>query len=141
MARDKLGWTKGSSPSTLLSGKKWITKPQEIAERLNLDYVTRNNNLSNNIPDNGIDPMINYKRVIKTPTKKLYFQTINMSDLRKMINKIRPTASTGIDDISVKTLKIYINVLEPLLLKLINQVIITTKKSQKLSKPQKSPQC
>ena len=112
-------------PSRLLSQGKLMTKPQQIADAMNTEYIERNNSLSQSIPDIGKDPLENYKKAVKTPNKELDFNTLNMHDLRTILKGMKPTPTVGYDNISMKTLKTYQTQLEPLLLNMLNRIILT----------------
>ena len=122
-------------------------KPKEIARSMNLDYISRNNDLANSINDNGIDPLQHYKQAIKKPKNQLELVTITMHDLKMTLKQMKSTPSTGFDTISTKTIKEYQDVLLPLLLNLVNQTIVTntypktlkTAKIIPLKKPLKDP--
>ena len=71
------------------------------------------------------DPMTNYKKFVKSPRIKLEIKEINMSELRKIYNKINKSNSVSKDKISMKTLSHIKSSTQPIILNLINQIINT----------------
>ena len=126
-AREQMGWTNIQPPSRIISKDKLYLKPSQIAEVMNAEYIERNNNLSKSIPQTGIDPLDHFGKVIETPKNKLILQTPTMHELRKILREMKPTPSSGYDNISIKTIKNYQTVLEPLLLNLVTRTIETSK--------------
>ena len=74
------------------------------------------------------DPLSHYIQSLGPQHTNLSFTftQINMSDLRKVLNCMKATGSTGDDDISTKMLKSAQQQLEPILLHLTNRTIQTT---------------
>ena len=56
------------------------------------------------MPNQFQDPMLNYRKYIKSPDNKLKIQPINMSTLRKIYSKLNKSNSVSYDKISMKTL-------------------------------------
>ena len=71
------------------------------------------------------DPMISYRKHVKSPKNTMYFKIINMSDLKQMIRRMKKTNSTSYDKISIKTIINLQESIYPLLLRLINIVTKT----------------
>ena len=57
------------------------------------DYIMRNNSMAEKTEDNGTDPLENFQRTIRKPSKQLELRTM------------KPIASTGQDYISMKTIE------------------------------------
>ena len=93
-ARQQLGWHNSSPPSRIVSNGVLLTKPLDIANAMNHEYKTKNNTTSENIPDNGINPLDNYRRVVKTPKEELRLKTLTMHKLRRILDTMRPTPSS-----------------------------------------------
>ena len=73
------------------------------------------------------DPMISYKKYVKSPVEKLKFKIISMMELKKMIQTMKKTNSTSYDKISIKTIIQLRESIYPLLLKLV--IIVTESKN------------
>ena len=69
-AREILGWSKTSPPHIIISEDQVFTKPQQMAEKMNNEYVKRNSLKSQQQKNIDIDPIQHFQKVIKTPTKK-----------------------------------------------------------------------
>lgn len=64
---------------------------------------------------------------MKNKECKFSLKPINMSDLKNLLDKVRPTKSSGTDLVSTKCIKLNRICLEPLLLNLINLTITTSR--------------
>ena len=104
--------------------------PYALEKRL--IYVSKIRKIKNNMKERLEDPMINYRKLVKSPNEKLDIKSINMSELRKIYSKMRKSNTISADKISINTLiKLKIST-QPIMLKLINQVIATGKFPQVL---------
>ena len=64
-------------------------------------------------------------KIIPSNISNLEIKTINMSQLRSILRNMKATGSMGEDDLLVKTIKAAQNELEPLILRMVNQTILT----------------
>ena len=126
-AKTETGQMVKTSPSLILDGEKVITKPQQIAEVLNRQYITSIRNLIHEIPTSQIDPLISFRESIGPIDTKFDLQKINMSQLTKVLDNMTSSSSTASDYISVKLLKTAATQLKPLILHLFNNIITTEK--------------
>ena len=127
LARTETGQLIKSSPSLILDQGKPITKPKQIAEVLNRQYISTIRDLLKSIPQSDKDPLISYKKCLGPIDQKLNLQQISMSQLTQVLDMMPTSNSSAADYISVKLIKSAQNHLKPLLLHLFNQIIITEK--------------
>ena len=82
------------------------------------------------------DPLINYQNITQHIQHEKEIHPITMIDVRETLNNIKTSNSTGIDLISIKTIKNIQKTIEHLLLKIVNLSItqINYPKSLKCSK-------
>ena len=59
------------------------------AEQINQYFQTKVNNLIKTVPKPSENPMIHYRKHIKTPTKLLNFKLINLTETKQIISKLK----------------------------------------------------
>jgi hypothetical protein len=101
-SKDLLGWSKGSAPTKLLYHNKMITKPKDTANALNLTYVTRVKKLMAAIPPTLTDPITNYRKIMNGKSPVFTLKKITIHQLTNTLTNMRPTHSSGIDNVSMK---------------------------------------
>ena len=126
-AKKVLGWSKFKNPSLIVEDGKVKTTPTEIANSLNFNFIKKNIKLYREISKTETDPLTNYNKKLlgdKKPTFTL--KAIDMKTLRTTIWKMKSTPSTGVDLISMKTIKNIQKPIEATLLNLVNTTLATT---------------
>ena len=118
-----IGWKKFNVPKLLVMNGKTITKTHEIVNTINREQILRNIKLRREIIKTNTNPMTNYLKATKHIKNKLQLQQINMTQLQKTINDIKPSGSTSNDSISTRTLKNLQKTINPLILNLTNTII------------------
>ena len=118
-----MGWIRSGPPARILKGQEIVTSSKAIADTLNSAYIEKTQRIHHSIPNTNTDPLTNYREAIAHTKPRLYFKPINMSQLRKVMTKMKPTASVGVDEISYRTIKDSRSILEPHILHLVNQTI------------------
>ena len=109
----------------ILDGDKLIKGSKQVAGTFNRYFIRKVKKIRESLDSPSEDPMISYKKYVKTPKKKLVFSTINMSQLRQVFKNMKKSNSTTIDSISMRTLDRIKTAVLPLILRLINQINIT----------------
>ena len=125
VAKEKLFGTKEKHPERLLENGKLIKGSKNVAAAFNRYYISKTRKIRNAMEPQKNDPMLSYKKYVKSPTKKMKFKVINMMELKKMMKKIEKSNSTSFDKISIKTIVNLKESIYPLLLRLINVVTET----------------
>ena len=69
--------------------------------------------------------MINYRKNVTHPMKFFLFKEINMHQLDKILSKIKKSTTMIDDGVSMAMLNLIKDEIKPLILKLVNQTIIT----------------
>ena len=87
------------SPQFLNYNNHLIKGPNDMANTFNTSFLNKINNLNNNIPI-GMDPMLFYKQVIKSPTEEFKFKKTGLAKMARVIEKIKSTNTTGMDCLS-----------------------------------------
>ena len=124
--KTNLGWNKNLSPSVISQNGNTITDPRGIAQAINVAHISRNAKLHREIPQKKTDPIKNFKKLIKNKNLNFSLKTTSMHQLRQVLREMKPTPSTGVDGISVKTLKNLLPTIEKAILNLVNTTIGTT---------------
>ena len=125
LMKETIGW-KTATTSKLISQNGIITTaPKQIANVINFSNLSKINRLHRENPQVQQDPIQHYRKLMKNKKCKFQLKTITMMELRSIVKNIKPTNSTGIDTISMKTLKELMKTLEGPVLNLINTTIST----------------
>ena len=110
-AKNQVGWSKNTSPTSfILEGKK-ITDPQEMANVQSKTFADKTSKLLDNLPPPVIDPCSSLQQSLdKWGTKKLTrdtfeFHTITNIDTLKVLNDLGNTTSAANDRIDALSLK------------------------------------
>ena len=123
VAKKLTGQKKFNSPQLIIEGSKHHMSPKDMASGLNRLYIRKVRTVIEQIPPATVDPLTHYKQAIGKVEKTLSFQQLNMSQLVKLVDKMKPTGSSGANDISMRVIKDARNELQPLILKMINESI------------------
>ena len=75
------------------------------------------------IPETQTVPLVSYKRAVGIVDRTFSFKLISMSQLIKLIDKMKPMGSAGPDNILMRMIKDARDELQPLILIMVNQAI------------------
>ena len=120
-----LGWEKAPQPKIIIDQGVAKTKPVDIANAMNMNFLTKVNKIVRNIPKTDVDPCHNFKKLMINKSCKFQLRSIDMKELRKTIIESKSSHSAGMDTISMRVVKNVLREIEEPLLKLVNQSIIT----------------
>ena len=122
------GQLKYTTPQSISEGKYIHTKHQDIANSLNRQFVRTINKIIEGMEKYPIDPIIHYKKVISESQESLSFTfvPVGMSDIKKILSKLKSSGSTGDDEISLKMIKQASQEINLILLHLVNRIIKTS---------------
>ena len=109
-----------------------IIRSKNTSEVINGLFIDKINNLKNNLKQQVEDPMLNYNKCIKTPTKLLMIKEIDMNQLKSIFSKTKKSNSASADRISGNMIKIIKQLILPLILNLINNSIRSKKFPEKI---------
>ena len=122
VAKEKLFGTREAHPERVLENNKIVNGAKKVAGVFNRFFVSKVRKIRESIPEQYEDPMIHYKKFVKSPKRKLYFPQINMMQLKKKMNKMKKSNSVSFDLISMNTISKLKDSIYLLLLQLINVV-------------------
>ena len=88
--------------------------------------MAKNIKLHREIPKSNLDPIIK-KKITQDKNLEFTIRNISMKQMRDQINQMKATPSTGIDDLSLKTLKNLQPTIDQALLNIINTTFGTAK--------------
>ena len=121
-----IGWKPAGSPAILSVNGKTVSKTVEIADAINCAILTKTCKIQRNITKTTTDPLQNYRKLMEGKSCQFSLKNIEMPQLNKLVNEIKPGNSTSFDLISIKTLKKLYPAIKQPLLNLINTTISTT---------------
>ena len=96
-----------------------------MASALNREYIQTVKKLITEMESTQVDPLDNYSKIIPQNLTTFTFTQISMHQLRKTLQGMQLTGSSGEDNISICMIKQAQKELEPLLLRLVNRAIQT----------------
>ena len=109
----------------------FIIGSKKVSQSLNEYFQEKVKNIKENIPNQKLDPMINYKKMVNHPSNKFNFTEINMTQLDSIFSNLKKSTSTIDDGISMAMINLMKSEIKPLLLNLINSTIRSNKFPQK----------
>ena len=123
LTSNELGQNTQQSPTLIREGLVVHTKPTNIANSMNRQYLSTVRDTIRNIPRTQTNPLHLYKTALGPIEHKLHIQELNMNDFQKILSTLSPTTSCTQDFISMKVIKDSSTVLSSHYLHLINRVI------------------
>jgi hypothetical protein len=110
---------KSHLPNYFKINDEFVTNPKQIADKFNDFFVNLGPNLAKNIDVKDKPTFDSYLK--NKPATKFHFNTITEAITQKIMSKMKPKSSSGIDNISLKLLKLSMpHIIQPLTA-LINQ--------------------
>merc|ERR1712105_526436 len=113
-----------SQPDKMIENNEIKNGSKNVANILNRYYIQKVRKIREDLMNkNKSDPLIHYTNKIPEPDNKLGIKTINMSQLRNIMRSMKKSKSTGVDNVSMEMI---INIklsIEPILLKIVNNVM------------------
>ena len=114
-----MGW-KNSGPPTQLFVEKIITKPKEIASAMNTFFVTKVRNLQKKLPPTKGDPLRYLRAAMSNRSCTFQLRPVSPGEVRKIVENLKNSKSTGLDNIDTRTVKLVIDEILPALTHIIN---------------------
>lgn len=119
------GWESRSTPRRIISQGRHHDSPKDIAHILNQEYISRAEDIADSIPKTDLNPMDNYRRMLKGKILNMTLTTISLAEMNLILKSMKPTKSTSADGLSMKLVKGAAQVLAKPLLNIVNQSIVT----------------
>ena len=120
--KEQVGWTKQLSPEMLVKDGKTVRQPKQMADMINFAQISRNISLHRDVPKTETDFKVNYTKLTHGKNLNFSLRTVSMHELQMNIKEMKPTPSSGMDGLSLKTIK---RVIKPLLKSILNLVNTT----------------
>ena len=130
--KTQTGQNKFQAPKTIIEGKNHIIGHKQMASSLNRQYLQNIRKLIQEMESSQVDPLENFRKLVKSEISTFMFQTINMTQFRQIFQRMKATNLCCEDDISMCILKNAKSQLEMILLHLVNTTIKTTMYPDKL---------
>lgn len=124
-AKNLSGTETKTTPRRLLYQGTHHDCPQKIADILNTQYIDRANKIIQSIPHTTIDPMHNYKKMLRGKHLHMSLRTITMGELKRTLRSMKPTKSSSDDGLTMRLILNSTKVLAKPLLNIINSSIST----------------
>ena len=106
-----------------------LTDPKEVAEHLNNFYVKKVQDITDTTPPNPTLSQDYTQQYLanKNIKEQMEFRTVSIKEVRAVISSLKMTSSVGHDDISTLVFKRFKDVLAPLITRLVNLAIMTSR--------------
>ena len=112
--KEETGQSKFETPQVIIEGETQFSSPLQMAKSLNRQFIQGIRQITNNLPQAPVDPIIHYRKCLAQDQMTFSFAEIAMSQLRKIITSIKSTGSISRDNVSIKSIIMARNELEPL---------------------------
>ena len=128
-AAKRLAGEKFSGPPTkIFQNGVQVNSPDQISNLLNENFIKKIVDIREEMEaiPNRDDPLTNYRRMVDGMNLENTFtiNTIDARDLRRVVNAMKSTRSTGLDGLSMKLLKEYLPYIGRPVLNLVNHSIV-----------------
>ena len=129
-------WKNTGPPTQLFYKGKLVTSPYELASSMNSFFIQKVKHLQKRIPLPNGNPLEHLQRAMSTRSCSLKFEQVHPEQILKIVQNLKNSKATGLDDIDTSTLKLVINDILPALTHIINLSLssLTFPKSWKLAK-------
>ena len=115
-----MGWKNSGPPTQLFYEGKMVTSPLELAKTMNSFFISKVQKLQEKLPLTRNDPLKNLKNIMATRTCSFSLKAVHPDEVLEIVNNLKNSKSTGLDDIDTGTLKLIINEILPALTHIIN---------------------
>ena len=123
-AKEILGWKTSHNPTIIMDRGQTVTSPLQIANAINHSLLSKVAQLVRNLPTPTVDPRVNYSKIMMGKSCQFNIQPIGITELRKLVMKMKATRSAGLDGLSMKVIKKVFKEIELPVLTMINQSIL-----------------
>ena len=112
-------------PNKIIFNNNIITSPVKICNIAVRHFVNKISNIREKFNKPKFDPIDILKNLVPKCNNKMKFPKITKNKTLKIIDNLKPTNSRGHDDITNKIIKLIKYDIEPIITRLINQIIDT----------------
>jgi hypothetical protein len=121
-----LGWDSAGPPSQLFFMGRMVTKPAAVAAAMNTFFIKKVKTIIAGIPQTNVDPLAKLRERMAARQCSLTLRPVTEAEVLKVIQSLRGSTATGVDNIDNRTLKLVAEEIAPALTHIIN-LSITTK--------------
>ena len=115
-----LGWTTGGPPTQLISEGNMFSKPKDLARIMNNFFVNKVKVLRQNLPNDAGDPLALTRRLMSERQCSFKFTSVHPDEVNKIIENLKNSKSSGIDNIDTYIIKLARKELVPVITHIIN---------------------
>ena len=129
-------WKNTGPPTQLFYKGNLVTSPYGLASSMNSFFIEKVKQLQEKIPQPNDNPLKYLQQAMSTRSCSLRFEQVHPEQVLEIVQKLKNSKATGLDDIDTSTLKLVIHDILPALTHIINLSLssLTFPKSWKLSK-------
>ena len=115
-----MGWKNSGPPTQLFYQGRMETSPMGLASAMNSFFLNKVKTLRENLPPPRNDPLENLKRVMSTRSCTFSLKPVLPENVLEIVQHLKNSKSTGLDNIDVGTLKLIIKDILPAFTHVIN---------------------
>ena len=119
-----MGWKNSGPPTELFHKGKMVSSPQKLATTMNSYFIDKVKSLQQNLPASKNDPLKHLRQLMAGRTCTFQLKPVHPDDVLKIVNNMKNSKSTGIDDIDASTLKLVASDILPALTHVCNLSLI-----------------
>ena len=120
-----LNWEGGGPPTQLLYQGKMLNKPAAVASAIDGFFIKKVKDIISGIPRVDTDPLAKLRERMAARRCSLNLRLVTEGEVLKVIQKIKPTTTTGVDFIDNQTIKLVADIVTPALTHIANLSIST----------------
>ena len=115
-----LNWKVSGPPTQLFHGGQTIKSPADLADTMNEFFIQKVQRLRGNIPEGNQDPLIMMREVMQNRDCQFTIQPVKPDAVLKIIQGLKNSKSTGLDNIDTYIIKLVAKDILPALTNIIN---------------------
>ena len=115
-----LGWNTGGTPTQLVVNGQLVNKPKQLSKCMNEFFVNKVTNLRRNIPPCRKDPLDRVRNLMQSRNCSFSLRFAHPDDVSKVINNLKSSKSSGLDDIDSYVLKLACEEVTPAITHIVN---------------------
>ena len=120
-----MGWKNSGPPTQLFYECKVISSPYGLASTMNSFFIKKVKDLQKRLPPSKGDPLEKLRQAMSTRTCTFKLEPVHPDEVLDIVNELKNSKSTGLDDIDTSILKLIISDILPALTHIINLSLST----------------
>ena len=89
IAKNKMFNNKNLTIERIIQNDQMVIGSKKVSAAFNRFFIQKVRKIRNSLENKTEDPMASFKKYIKTPSKKLHFTQIKMSQLKEVFKKMK----------------------------------------------------